>query len=131
MNAPEGTSLADDETLARFVLKKDWIRKIDNTVKPDAFIPPRDLQLSVTRQVGISTEKLVEIGKSVASQTGLQFFGRADIETRQVLKNALRAVAWPLADNANHAHLIGWPADKALQKTIALDLAAVAVFVPA
>ena len=116
--------------LARFVLKREWVRKADNTIKQDAFIPPKDLQLSVTRHAGISKEKLVEIGQLVASQTTLQYFGRADIETAVVLKNALQAVIFPLTDNPNHAHIIGWPLDKALQKTIALELAAVAVFFP-
>jgi hypothetical protein len=131
MSETVNTALTEDEWLARFILKKEWIRKADNTIKQDAFIPPKDLQLSVTRHAGISAEKLVEIGRSVASERSLEFIGRADVETRQVVKNALKAVAWPLPNNQNHAHILGWPADKALQKTIALELAAVAVFVPA
>jgi hypothetical protein len=41
MNEAVGTPLSDDEMLARFVLKKEWLRKIDNTIKQDAFIPPK------------------------------------------------------------------------------------------
>lgn len=131
MNEAAGSPLSDDELLARFVMRKDWIRKADNTVKQDAFIPPTDLQLSVTRHSGISTDQLVEAGKSVAIKRSLEFHGRADIETRAVVKNALKAVAWPLADNAHHAHIIGWPADKETRKTIAQELAAASKFVPA
>jgi hypothetical protein len=87
------------------------------------------LQLSVTRHAGISTEQLIETGKTVASKISLEFFGRADIEARSVAKNALKAVAWPLANNQNHAHVIGWPADKEARKTIAQELAAAAKFV--
>ena len=129
--------LPDDEMLARFVfLEKGWIRP-DNTVKQDAFMPPKDLQLSVTRHAGISTEQLNDAGRSVAAKMSLtaqrsfRFCGRADIQTRMVVKNALKAVAWPLADDANHAHIIGWPTDKASQKTIAQELAAATKFVPA
>ena len=129
MNEAAGNPLSDDEMLARFVLKKEWIRS-DSTIKQDAFIPPKDLQLSVTRHAGISTEQLIETGKSVAAETSLKFLGRADIETRAVVKNALKAVAWPLANNHNHAHVIGWPADKEARKTIAQELAASTVFVP-
>ena len=131
MSDAAGTLLSDDEMLARFVLKKEWIRKVDNTLKQDAFIPPKDLQLSVTRHVGISTEQLIETGKSVADETTLEFLGRADIKAGTVVKNALKAVAWPLAKNQNHAHIIGWPADKEARKTIAQELAAAAKFVPA
>jgi hypothetical protein len=128
MSAVAGTLLTDDEMLARFVLKSEWVRQGDNTIKQDAFIPPKDLQLSVTRHTGISTEQLIETGKSVASETSLQFLGRADIQVRSVIKNALNAVAWPLPNNQNHAHLIGWPADKESRKSIAQELAAAAVF---
>lgn len=131
MNQSAENVLNDDELLGRFVLKKEWIRKVDNTIKQDAFIPPKDLQLSVTRHVGLTTEQLAEAGKLVAAETSLDFLGRADIETRMVVKNALKAVAWPLPKNQNHAHIIGWPADKEVRKTIAQDLAAVAKFVPA
>jgi hypothetical protein len=131
MSDVSGVPISDDEMLARFVLKKEWIRKADNTPKQDAFIPPKDLQLSVTRHAGISTEQLIETGESVAVETSLQFLGRADIEAGAVVKNALKAVAWPLAKNQNHAHVIGWPADKEARKTIAQELAAAAKFVPA
>jgi hypothetical protein len=130
MNEAAGNPLSDDEMLARFVLKKEWIRN-DSTIKQDAFIPPKDLQLSVTRHAGISAEQLIETGKSIAAETSLKFLGRADIETRAVVKNALKAVAWPLINNPNHAHVVGWPADKEARKTIAQELAASTVFVPA
>lgn len=131
MSDAVGTPLAYDEILARFVLKPEWIRKIDNTIKQDAFIPPKDLQLSVTRHTGISAEQLIETGKSVAAETALQFLGRADIDVQTVVKNALKAVTWPLEHNPNHAHVIGWPADKEARKTIAQELAAAAKFIPA
>jgi class 3 adenylate cyclase len=37
-------------------------------------IPPKDLQLSVTRHAGISTEQLIETGKSVAAETRTKSF---------------------------------------------------------
>ena len=130
MTDAAGNPVPDDEMLARFVLEKSWIRK-DNTIKQDAFKPPNDLQLSVTRHTGISAEQLNETGKAVAAKRLLQFHGRADIQARMVVKSALKAVAWPLADNMNHAHITGWPADKASQKTIAQLLAADAKFIAA
>lgn len=125
-----GNPLPDDEMLARFVfLEKGWIRE-DNTIKQDAFMPPKDLELSVTRHIGISVEQLNETGRTVATKRTLLFCGRADIQARMVVKSALKVVAWPLDENANHAHIVGWPTDKASQKTIAQELAAAAKFVP-
>lgn len=122
--------LSAEEMLARFIMRKDWIRRADNTVKQDAFIPPTDLQLSVTRHCGISTDQLNQFGKAVANQRALEFHGRADIETKDVITNGVKAVAWPLDDNKNHAHIIGWPVDKENRKTIAQELAAASKFVP-
>ena len=130
MSDAAGALLLDDELLARFVLKTEWIRK-DSTIKQDAFIPPKDLQLSVTRHNGISTEQLIEIGKAVANETSLEFLGRADIKAGAAVKSSLKAVAWPLECNQNHAHIIGWPADKEARKTIAQEMAAAAKFIPA
>lgn len=137
MNDVAGSLLSENEMLARFVLKKEWIRGVDNTIKQDAFILPKDLQLSVTRHVGISVEQLIQLGKAVAAErsvavggASLEFLGSADIQVQSATVHALKAVAWPLQNNPNHAHIISWPADKESRKTIAQELAAVAKFVP-
>ena len=44
-----------DELLARFITDKDWFRA-DLTIRQDAFIPPKDLQLSVTRHLNLSEQ---------------------------------------------------------------------------
>ena len=130
MSESAGNPLSAEEILARFIMRRDWIRKADNTVKQDAFIPPTDLELSVTRHQGISVDELNQFGKAVANQRALEFHGRADIETKDVIKNGVKAVAWPLADNGNHAHIVGWPSEKESRKTIAQELAASSKFVP-
>jgi len=37
------------EILARYVFARNQIRTSDNSVKPAAFMPPPDLEMSVTR----------------------------------------------------------------------------------
>ena len=100
----ETLDVSSDESVARFVRSKHWIRPSDNTVKPDAFMPPRDLNLSVTRRIGLS-----------------------DVQS---IPAPLKTEGAPLATNPNHAHVTGWPADKPSQKNIAQRLAAVADYLP-
>jgi hypothetical protein len=110
--------------------KKDWVRA-DGTVKQDAFIPPRDLHLSVTRHVSLSQDELWAVGQSVADEIsgyrGTPFFGRADLSAATVRSiGPLRPVPAPFQNNSNHAHIDFWPADKTNQKELARDLAAAA-----
>jgi hypothetical protein len=131
--------VSDDELLARFITVERWIRD-DRTVRQDAFIPPKDHNLSVTRHRRLSQKQLWKIGQAVAgavSQTrAAQLTGRADLAVAMVAKVAavtktkLRTEAAPIAANRNHAHVTGWPLDKPTQKIIAQELAAAASFVP-
>jgi hypothetical protein len=64
---PANVEIDDDEWLARFILYSRWIRGSDNTVKQDAFIPPQDSELSVTRHLDLSEEELWQAGQVVAN----------------------------------------------------------------
>ena len=135
MNEATEDVLPNEEMLARFILKKEWIRHPTDThpftsIKHDAFFPPKDLQLSVSRHSGLSAPELNKIGLSVAQLTQKPLLGRGDIKAHTVSKLALKAVAAPLLDNPHHAHIIGWPVDKAARITIAQQIAAEASFVP-
>ncbi len=118
--------VAAEEFLARFITVEHWVRS-DQTVKQDAFIPPKDLQLSVTRHINLSEEALWNIGHKVADQVARTLHGRADLRVRYDSGLKLRTEADPLPDNPNHAHITGWPIEKPAQKSIAQELAAKAV----
>lgn len=125
--------ISADEQVSRFVTSRHWIRPSDNTVKPDAFTPARDLNLSVTRRLDLSEEALWEIGENVVTDIGQKrsavLFGRADLSTQSITL-PLKLEAAPLSNNQNHAHIIGWPADKPAQKNLAQCLAAMATYFP-
>jgi len=124
------SKLSDDELVARFVLFKRWVRSSDQTVKQDAFIPPPDKELSVTRHKNISVEKLWKHGRSVAKKRNATLYGRADVRISDVRHQNIEAAPRPILwKNWNHVHLVGWPPDKPLQKTIAQQLAANAQYV--
>ncbi len=122
-----------DELLARFITVKAWVRA-NQTIPQDAFIPPKDLQLSVTRHIHLTAAELRKIGQNVADQVTktpkAPLHGRADVRVHQVTAQKLNTEAAPLAGNPNHAHVTGWPGEKSAQKIIALELAALAAYHP-
>jgi hypothetical protein len=134
MNGPvEASDVSPEEIVARFVRSRHWIRASDDTVKPDAFMPPSDLNLSVTRHIGLSEELLWKIGQEVvreiAEKGSAALIGRADLLVKAI-PPPLKTEAAAIARNPNHAHLTGWPSDKPSQKNIAQRLAALALFLP-
>jgi hypothetical protein len=121
-------SVSDDEMLARFILFRDHIRS-DDTVRPDAFIPYRYIELSVTRHLGLSDSEIHGLGKEVAAEREKEYHGRADLKAAVARANRLNVVS--SEPPRNHANIIGWPAEKSEQKLIALVLAEKARFVVA
>ncbi len=122
--------VADDELLARYTLFKKWVRP-DLTVSQDAFVPPSDFQLSVTRHLDLTEEDIWQLGNDVSKLRKRPLFGRADIVTSDVRKHTLEVKAAPIIpSNKNHAHVVGWPSEKSARKIIAQELAAVSRFVP-
>ena len=129
----EATEISADELVSRFIKSRHWIRASGDTVKPDAFMPPSDLNLSVTRHIGLSEELLWKIGQEVvtkiAEKAPAALIGRADL-LGKTIPLQLKTEAAAIAGNPNHAHVVGWPSDKPSQKNIAQHLAAVASFLP-
>lgn len=119
----------NNEQLARFVLFKRWVRQA-GTIKPDAFIPPPDLNLSVTRHAALSHEQLWARGRSVAELRGKPLNGRADVSVNSVRRTKLDAIRHPVDGNPEHAHIVEWPTDKPMQKSMAQQLAALAQYMP-
>lgn len=133
MSGGEPVPVADREVLARFVVSRKWVRH-DGTVKQDAFMPPRNLELSVSRHAGRTEVELWARGAAVAAASERAFVGRADLAAGAVRAvEPLVAVGAPLPEDPGHAHIVGWPpmAQKPAQKILAARLAAAAQFVRA
>lgn len=118
----------DGERIARFVLFSKWIRSSNLSIRPDAFMPPPNMELSVTRHRGISDNDVWEHGSSVATGAGRTLHGRADLFVLDARNQDIEAIADPIEGNQNHAFLTGWPPDKPNQKIIAQELAASAEY---
>lgn len=127
-------ALAADELLARFVVVDGWVRA-DGSIRQDAFLPPRDLNLSVTRHGTLNESELWGCGRAVAATVGHQrtttLRGRCDLTVDAVDQQRLRVELAPLGGNSNHAHITGWPLEKSAQKSLAQRLAASAVYIAA
>jgi hypothetical protein len=87
-------------------------------------MPPSDLNLSVTRHASLSRDELWARGSAVANQRAQSLLGRADVTARNVRNAGLDAADYPLPDNPEHAHIMGWPHEKPAQKIAAQQLAA-------
>lgn len=129
-NEESGSPVSSNEQLARFILASNWIRKVDQTIKPDAFIPYPYPDLSVTRHGNLSAQVLWRVGQDIADARPSTLHGRADIRADAVRGQMLEVVSQPVTNNPNHANVTGWPTDKPAQKIIAQELAAAATFVP-
>ncbi len=119
--------IPDEELLARFVLHRRHVRA-DGTVKPDAFIPPRNLKCSVTRHDALSENEIWQRGQDVAAMRKVTLYGRADVKAETVHANGLQPEPVPLDYNPEHCEVIGWASDKPSQKMKAIGLAVAAAY---
>jgi hypothetical protein len=120
-----------DELLARFIIFSKHFRPSDNTVRPDAFIPHPQVDLSVTRHREATEDDLWQEGKRVAAIRSATLYGRADVAAKTFESEELSVVPKPIDENPNHAEVIDWPAEKPAQKMKAREIANKADFVPA
>jgi hypothetical protein len=127
-----------DESLARYVLYSRQIRKSDETIRPEAFIPHPYQELSVTRHREATEEELWQVGAAVAAVRNRNLYGRGDVAAGAFVGQGLEVEAAPIAndphlpDNPNHANVTGWPAsDYHRQRLIAIEIARLAALVRA
>lgn len=112
-----------DETIGRFVYDSDKIKA--HRVYTGAFLPMHGeggrLETSVC-QLSLCTEDHAwYLGRTVVTSKSLK--GIADLCVSIVLSNGLQCIASPKTGYSEHAVIIGWPADKQGQKSLAFKLA--------
>lgn len=127
-NATGIEPVKDNEPLARYILSSNQFSRINNIVKPSAFMPAPNLQLSVFRIKGLDISAIWEIGeKEVVSRIKpiKKLYGMAKIFSISVVSAGLKIDP----DNIppRHANIIGWPQEKHNQKMIAIELASKAL----
>lgn len=87
-------------------------------MKPNAFLPPKDLRLSVFLTQSLSSEQIWILGKRYL---GANVYGRAELTLATVSEIGLKVDI----DNRpqRHANIIGWPTQKSERKLYAIKLA--------
>lgn len=123
-----GTRVGRSEFLARFLLDQHY-RPLYRTVKPKAFEPPPDNELSVYRTLRLTEDGIWALGElHVARTRGKTLKGRATVMTQEVVNLRLDVV--PDNKPCRHAFVGGWPREKSARMALAQHLAAVASFTP-
>lgn len=115
--------VTDDERVTRYLMFSKWYRA-DQTIKHEAFMPPDNLEFSVTRLRQATDEEVWAVGIQVAAVSKRSLHGRADLQALAYVKQQLLVQADALSRNPNHATVTGWPSDKAQQMIVAKLLAA-------
>ena len=113
------------ENLSRFLISKKQFSKTKNLVKPSAFLPPKNLHLSVFRTENLPNKTIWEIGlHKVVNRMNppRTFYARADFLAAIAISLQLQIVS----DNKpiRHANIVGWPEEKSKRKEITLEIAA-------
>ncbi|NMC21717.1 MAG: hypothetical protein GYA33_15005 [Thermogutta sp.] len=130
LNPSDVPDVDPHELLSRFVLTQRHINRQSGTLKADAFVPHPHDSLSVTRHLQATESEIWGIGARVASERGKTLYGRGDVMAASYAAQKLRCLKDPVPGNPNHVNVCGWPLnDKAAQKLIAMEIAAVAMFV--
>jgi len=119
-NVPE---VAASEIVTRYLMFGKWYLA-NGTIKYEAFMPPVDLELSVTRLCQTTDAEIWDVGARVAEESRRKLHGRTDVAVKAFADQQLRVECDPLPNNANHALARGWSADKAQQMIVAKQLAA-------
>lgn len=116
--------LGDNEVLARFIFSANHFAATKKRVKPAAFMPPQNLQLSVFRIQDLTDEETWDVAVAITDRS---VRARGDIAVSGVRGASLDVE--PDDIPLRHANIVGWPKDKAKQKQIAMELAAQATLV--
>lgn len=130
---PENVPTVDlNEMLSRFILTRQYVNQQTKQLKPAAFVPHPYEELLVTRDREATDEEIWSVGRDIAALQQKTLYGRGDALAATFVNQKLRTIADPVEGNANHVNVTNWPsaADKAAQKLIAQEVAAVAMFVP-
>lgn len=112
-----------EETLTRFIFSDRHFSAQQRRVKPGAFLPSKHrLETSVFRAIGLDLEEIRAIGERVGQPSNRTLKAWGDVLASIVFDVGLNV----RPDNVpeRHAAIIGWPAQKDEQLSLAQRLAA-------
>ncbi len=113
---------APANTLARYIVQSNHFASTTKRVKHYAFMPPRDLRLSVFLVGGLLAEDIWSMGYGyVAQPQEKTLYAWAELPTSAPAQVGLTLD--PDDDPPGHANITGWPNEKHTQMSHAQELA--------
>ncbi len=122
------TKVKDSERISRFLVP-DHFKKLNMEVKAAAFLPPKDLQMSVYQTTTLDDPAVWHIGKKFVEakrKDGKSIEARADLFAIDIRHQSLDIVSSPTPHKL-HAHIIAWSLEKSSHRLKAAELALRAV----
>jgi hypothetical protein len=105
------------EMVIRFIFGKH-IRQ-DRSIRRQAFMPPKNGELSVTRKAGLTEEQIWAVGEQARGGRDESLKGRADLLAGIFAGQGLRVEAAPTGENPRHANVVKWPEGERERRDIA------------
>ena len=121
------------DQIARFAIDKGRLGKdkhMNDVVRPKAFAPNSDLQVSVFFITELSHSAVKNIGVQVGNERAkkegrtLKLYGWAEFQSSLVTRFGLRIQRDDSCTYGDHANILGWPQDAQERMSLQVDLAA-------
>lgn len=117
------------EEITRYITQKAYFRPSNNTVKHNAFMPPKSNQLSIYRTTGVEPKDVWVIGDQyVAALLHQDLIAKAVLNSRIIYDCGLAIEDDPIP-HERRANIIGWQTASTETRLIAMKLAAAATLV--
>lgn len=107
------------ELLTRYITDPGHIRNSDNSIRHNAFKPPKSARLSVYWISGLREENIWDIGDTYVAPTRGPIIARGDLNSLVVYSAAL-SVEVTGTPHPKHADIVGWECTKARLQAIKL-----------
>ena len=118
--------IENDEGVTRFAFEKGYFRSSDNSVKPKAFEPSANGEVSVARIDGLQEQGVWELGDEAGQ---MRPHPKAAIARLDFVASAVAGCALQLKIDeppVRHALIVGWPDQEELRIQKAQELARIA-----
>jgi hypothetical protein len=119
-------SVSEDERISRFINERKKLTPSTGRARYNAFMPPRNAQMSVYRTILLSDEEVWQIGNAFVATADKPVIARADLSASVYFSNALTFDPDGIP-HPRHANVVGWPGDETLQRLLAVQLAEAAL----
>lgn len=115
-------AVALHEITSRFLIDGQ-VRTESKEVKYPAFIPPKNLKLSIFRTSNLNEQEIWILAVEKVEPSRGPVIGRGELTVSAIAEEKLQ-VSTDEDPNSRHADVVGWPVDRDARVTIAKALAA-------